>query len=77
MPDRRVTVYNAVGATIEVIWSRRRADESEIRRWAVHFEVAKSVAGWRVIAVQAIDTAESALEEIFASESPTEVVGRG
>lgn len=35
--DKRVFVYNSVGAAIEVIWSRRRADESEIQRWAVHF----------------------------------------
>ena len=47
VPDRRVIVYSSVGAAIEVIWSRRRADESEIERWAVHFELAKSEHGWR------------------------------
>ncbi|WP_067834412.1 hypothetical protein [Nocardia lijiangensis] len=77
VPDRRVTVYNALGAAIEVIWSRRRADESEIQRWAVHFQVAKSIAGWRVIAVQALDTAKDELEEIWSWESSTEVVDHG
>lgn len=62
VPDRRVFVYNTVGAAIEVIWSRRAADETEIQRWATHFELAKSDAGWRVIGVQAAATDQDTLE---------------
>ena len=41
VPDRKVTVYHDAGAAIEVICSRCRADDSEIERLAVHFEVAR------------------------------------
>ena len=39
--DRRIRIYNERGASVEVIWSRQRADASEIERIAVHFEVSK------------------------------------
>lgn len=54
VPDRRVFVYSSAGAAIEVIWSRRRADESEIQRLAVHFEIAKGPKGWRMVGIQAL-----------------------
>ena len=53
VPDRKVTVYHDNGAAIEVIWSRRRADGTEIERMAAHFEVARGSAGWRIIGIQA------------------------
>ncbi|WP_133169370.1 hypothetical protein [Rhodococcus opacus] len=65
VPDRRVSVYSPVGAAIEVIWSRRSAGEVEIQRWATHFEVAKSDAGWRVIGVQATATDKDHLDEVW------------
>jgi hypothetical protein len=68
VPDHRVTAYSTAGAAIEVIWSRRRADESEIQRWAVHFEVAKSEIGWRVVGIQATDTDKLHLAEIWPRE---------
>ena len=48
VPDYQVSVYNDTGAAIEVIWSRRRADDSEIERVAAHFELGRGPAGWRV-----------------------------
>ncbi|MGW6426710.1 DUF6841 family protein [Nocardia sp. NPDC055053] len=77
VPDRRVTVYHSAGAAIEVIWSRRRSDESEIQRWAVHFEVAKSAAGWRVVGMQATDTVKDTLAEIWPQHSLKEIVSHG
>ncbi|MBT2597469.1 hypothetical protein [Arthrobacter sp. ISL-72] len=74
VPDRRVFVYNTVGAAIEVIWSRRAADETEIQRWATHFEVAKSDAGWRVIGVQAAATDQDTLEGAWPRESSPEEI---
>jgi hypothetical protein len=65
VPDSRVFVYNIVGAAVEVIWSRRRADDSEIQRWAVHFEVAKSDQGWRVVGIQSTATDTDTLSEIW------------
>jgi hypothetical protein len=58
VPDRRVTLFHDRGASIEVIWSRRRADESEIERLAVNFNCVKGEDGWRAIAIQgrSIDT---------------------
>jgi hypothetical protein len=68
VPDRRVIVYNPVGAAIEVIWSRRRADESEVQRWASHFELGKSEDGWRVIGVQSSATDKATLAEAWSEK---------
>jgi hypothetical protein len=65
VPDRRVFAYNTVGAAVEVIWSRRRADQSEIQRWAVHFEVMRGAQGWRVVGVQSIAAQSNSLAEIW------------
>ena len=51
-PEEIIRVYNPNGASIEGIWSRRRADESEVHRIVVHFEVAKMDGKWRVLGVQ-------------------------
>jgi hypothetical protein len=50
--DRAVRAYHRNGAAIEVIWSRRRADDTEIERLAVHFEVIRTENGWRVAGIQ-------------------------
>lgn len=65
VPDRRVFIYSQVGAAIEVIWSRRRADESEIERWAVHFEISKGPKGWRVVGIQALAMDRATLAEVW------------
>tara|TARA_Y100000780_G_scaffold173356_1_gene158473 strand:+ start:79 stop:609 length:531 start_codon:yes stop_codon:yes gene_type:complete len=48
VPDQKVRAYNNLGGAIEVIWSRRGADETEIQRYVVHFEVAKLSGTWKV-----------------------------
>jgi hypothetical protein len=63
--DRRVFAYNSVGAAIEVIFSRRRADETEVQRGAVHFEVAKSTRGWRVVGIQSAATSVDNLDDVW------------
>jgi NTF2-like protein (DUF6841) len=63
--DRRVFAYSSVGAAIEVIFSRRRADETEVQRQAVHFEVAKSTHGWRVVGIQSVATTMNALDDVW------------
>ena len=65
VPDRRVTVYHDNGAAIEVIWSRRRTDGTEIERMAAHFEVARGPAGWRVIGIQATPTTSDSLNAVW------------
>lgn len=77
VPDRRVFVYNKAGAAIEAIWSRRRADESEIQRFAAHFEVAKSEKGWRVVGVQATATTEDSLEAVWPKQATAAGTGHG
>ncbi|MGQ4390195.1 DUF6841 family protein [Streptomyces sp. SAS_270] len=77
VPDRRVFVYNTVGAAIEVIWSRRRADESEIERWAVQFSVAKSDKGWRVVGIHAAATDKDRLADIWSTGSALEEANHG
>ena len=61
VPDRKVTIYHRSGAAIDVIWSRCRADDSEIERVAVHFEVARGSAGWRVVGIQDAPTRADSL----------------
>jgi hypothetical protein len=61
VPDRHVIVYHDAGAAIEVIWSRCRADDSEIERVAVHFEVARGSAGWRAVGIQTTPTTANSL----------------
>lgn len=63
VPDSHINVYNTVGAAVEVIWSRRAADETEIQRWVNHFEVAKLEQGWRVVGVQAAHTTSATIAE--------------
>ena len=77
VPDRRVFVYSVVGAAIEVIWSRRSADETEIQRWATHFEVAKSEEGWRVVGIQATATDADSLDDVWPRDASSTEAGVG
>jgi len=65
VPDRRVTVYHDNGAAIEVIWSRLRADGTEIERLAAHFEVTRGPEGWRIISIQATPTTSDSLNTVW------------
>jgi glyoxylase-like metal-dependent hydrolase (beta-lactamase superfamily II) len=61
LPDHRVKVYHDNGAAIDVIWSRRRSNGTEIERLVAHFEVARGPAGWRVVGIQATPTTSDSL----------------
>jgi len=63
--DRKVLGYNHNAGSIDVIWSRRRADESEIERRAVHFEIHRTGSGWRVVAVASLLTDRESFDEIW------------
>jgi len=66
--DRKVTAYTKNGAGVDAIWSRRRPDESEIQRLAVHFGIAGiGNVGWRVITIQAVATTEAKLDDIWGT----------
>jgi len=65
--DRSVRAYHRNGAAIEVIWSRRRADDSEIERLAVHFEVIRTQNGWRVAGIQRRPTHADTLTDAWAA----------
>jgi hypothetical protein len=65
--DRAVRAYHRNGAAIEVIWSRRRADDSEIERLAVHFEVIRTQSGWRVAGIQRRPTHADRLTDAWAA----------
>ena len=66
--DRAVRAYHRNGAAIEVIWSRRRADDSEIERWAVHFEVIRTQDGWRIAGIQRRRTHADLLSDAWAGK---------
>jgi glyoxylase-like metal-dependent hydrolase (beta-lactamase superfamily II) len=65
VPDQKVTVYHDNGAAVEVIWSRRRTDGTEIERVAAHFEVARGPAGWRIIGIQTAPTTGESLNDAW------------
>lgn len=65
VPDHRVTVYHRNGAAIEVIWSRLRADGTEIERVAAHFEISRGPRGWRILGVQATSMSGDSLNTIW------------
>ena len=62
VPDQQVTAYHDNGAAIEVIWSRQRADGSEIERVAAHFEIGRGSHGWRILGVHAVPTTSDSLK---------------
>jgi hypothetical protein len=49
-----------------VIWSRRRVDNTEIERLAVHFEVIRTESGWRVAGIQHRPTRADLLSRAWA-----------
>jgi hypothetical protein len=67
VPDQSVRAYHRNGAEIEVIWSRRRADDTEIERLAVHFEVIRTQNGWRMAGIQYRPTHADSLTEAWAA----------
>jgi glyoxylase-like metal-dependent hydrolase (beta-lactamase superfamily II) len=68
LPDHEVTVYHRNGAAVEVIWSRRRGNGTEIERLAAHFEISRGPAGWRVIGIQAAPTTTGSLKNAWPQE---------
>ena len=65
--DRHITFYNDSAASIDVIWSRRHADEVEIERRAVHFEIRSVDSGWRIISLASLHTDKTSLADVFAA----------
>ena len=65
--DRSVRVYHRNGAAIEVIWSRRRADDTEIERLAAHFELIRTGNGWRIAGIQSRFTHADSLSDAWAA----------
>ena len=64
--DRHMTFYHDSAASADVIWSRRRADEVEIERRAVHFEIRAVDSGWRIISLASLHTDKTRLADVFA-----------
>lgn len=67
-----ITVYNDNAAAVDVIWSRRRADATEIERLAVHFEIHRTDDGWRVIGIASTGTTASSLADVWRQSDESE-----
>jgi hypothetical protein len=67
VPDSRVTAYSSRSAAIDVIWSRRRDDETEIERLALHFEVRRDNpnGSWGIIAISGQPTDTERLDDAW------------
>jgi hypothetical protein len=63
--DSAITAFNSQSGSVDAIWSRRRQDESEIERRAVHFEVRRTELGWRIIALASQLTDRDRLAEVW------------
>ncbi|MGL6236371.1 MAG: DUF6841 family protein [Segniliparus sp.] len=63
--DSAVVGYHADAAGVELVFSRRRADGSEIGRFAAHYEVGRDARGWRIFSVQTAPTAAESLAEAW------------
>jgi hypothetical protein len=70
VPDHKVSVYHDNGAAIEAIWSRCRADGTEIERLAAHFEISRGQAGWRIVGIQTSSTTADTLSAAWPSHQP-------
>jgi hypothetical protein len=74
--DQNITVYNDSAASVDAIWSRRQADESEIERHAVHYEIHRTDDGWRVIGLASTATTKHSIAEVWRHASgPSTTVG--
>lgn len=56
VPDREITVHHQNGGAIDAIWSRRAADNTEVQRLVVRFEVARMNGTWKVVGIYADQT---------------------
>jgi hypothetical protein len=63
--DKTITVYSENAARVETIMSRRRADDTEVDRAAVSFELRRTDDKWAVISTTARPTDASLLREIW------------
>ena len=63
--DSHTVSYHNNAASVDVIWSRCRRDNTEIERVAVHFEINRTDSGWRVISLASAPTAKSSLKETW------------
>ena len=67
--DRKVVGYHADAAGVDLLFSRLRADGSEIGRFAAHYEVGRDARGWRVFSVQTAPTAAESLADAWERSS--------
>ncbi|MFD3519062.1 hypothetical protein [Streptomyces sp. NPDC058653] len=64
VPDSQVTAYSSRAAGVDAIWSRRTADDSEIERLAVHFELRRDSSDtWHIIAITGRPTGAERLSD--------------
>ncbi len=66
--DRVIRVLNGNRVNLEIVVSRRRADDTEVERWAVGYGIAKFEAGWRIIDIY---TTITAADTVAATWPPT------
>jgi hypothetical protein len=62
--DREVVAYNTNAGSVDVIWSRCNGDV-ELERRAVHFEIHRTDAGWRVVALASALTTRDKLIDVW------------
>ena len=73
-PDCRVTAYSPVAGALDVIWSHRAADGTEVLRLAVRYEIAWVDATWQVTTAHIVPTDQTTLDRIW-TPTPAHEIG--
>lgn len=73
-PDCRVTAYSPRTGAVDVLWSLRTADGSEIMRLAGRYDIAHLDGQWRVTAAHVMPTDQSSLDRVF-TPTPANDIG--
>lgn len=63
--DSRLVAYNVNAGSVDVIWARCGKDSQELERRAVHFEIHRTGAGWRVIGLASTLTTHDRLADVW------------
>ncbi|EFV13500.1 hypothetical protein [Segniliparus rugosus] len=65
--DHKVVAYHPDAAGFDAVFSRRRADGSEIGRFAAHYELGRDARGWRIFSLHTAPTEARTLAEAWTA----------
>ncbi|MGZ8178610.1 DUF6841 family protein [Williamsia sp. SKLECPSW1] len=73
VPDSRVVAYGPASGALDILWSPRRTDGSELIRLAVHYDIARIDDAWRITAVHVVMTDAATLADVWTPTPSHEI----